>query len=35
MRYTADWIAKRLAESVVAAWVMFTLVSIASNKGWF
>jgi hypothetical protein len=34
MRYTDEWIAKRLADLVVAGWLVFTLVSIARNKGW-
>ena len=35
MRYTDDWIAKRLADFVVASWVLFTVISIARNSGWF
>jgi hypothetical protein len=30
----SDWIAKRLADLVVACWVLFTVIAIASNKGW-
>jgi len=28
-------LARRLADGVIAGWVLFTLVSVARNSGWF
>ena len=28
-------LARRLADGVIVAWLLFTLVSIARNSGWF
>jgi hypothetical protein len=29
-----EWLAKRLADSIVVGWVIFTLIAIARNQGW-
>jgi hypothetical protein len=32
---TLDRLARRLADLVIASWLLFLVVSIARNNGWF